>query len=936
MRATDRMRGRSGVAPSSGRRSGSVVFLPVPGQAPAGRACSCDGACPRCRGSSTVQPSSTNPGDLGQSGDRFEREADRVADEVINEGGRSSVISTLPRGEARSQTVNRTLAAVQRAIGGISARAPLSYDVPSPDGPGRPMDPDMRTDFEERFGHDLGGVRLHTGAQSASAARQISARAYTQGRDIHFAAGEYRPDTRAGRQLLAHELTHTIQQRNRPASVPVQRAVSPDMDRIRDELATSFWSFDWAVTDEEAHRVLQILNGLNEADLRDTVAVMEREGLVDKLFGNVSDEDQADFENLLQRIQDARVHTDPQGNTVMHSCSPERLQEVQENVAETQEWARISKEAVEDFIADPRGSTRETTLLDRHFFHQSRNRSLSQALQVDYAGQIRDNLDDIEQQNNPFDIACPSPFDSLCASSTAYVDHGDRRVYFCDSFFRYSETGQTAVLFHEFAHAFAGVSDTGYSSERIFRYLPPQDAINNADSYELFARDVVPDAGGSAGQLRSQGDDIDDCSPSQVDILQRDIAIGERLIRNAINIISDPDLTGAGTYQGIVETHFKTSDRSELTRVSERFRTLEDEFDSSLNVECETDCESDAAGYYYPLGNTVHVCPDYFAYASEDERADILLVMIILEREGLNQPVYPVSGAYGGQSEDEAYDNPAAYVAFSRAVSEEHGDWNFLSAEFRYGRDIRSMFERREETALEQITTERHYRRRVASRIFAPLSQALEDELSNNPPINEQVADSVRSDYLGRLGNLSQLARMTSDAYFAFSVDADVLGLLADAPHQDAWESITGRLRFQMQRDLLEALDHPAQQISEFGIRVAVSPWPALETIDERYEQALRVAESYLPRFSRSQGLMDRYNELADRRRARLPADQRDAFNDFVDDEAWDLIDDVSDLQSEMLDRIRSGEEFSEDMGLENPDELLERYRRRMRRFRAP
>jgi hypothetical protein len=79
----------------------------------------------------------------------------------------------------------------------------------------------VRRFFEPRFGHDFGGVRLHTGTQAAESARALNARAYTTGNDVVFGAGQYSPDTNEGRKLLAHELTHVVQQSNnlRPSSM---------------------------------------------------------------------------------------------------------------------------------------------------------------------------------------------------------------------------------------------------------------------------------------------------------------------------------------------------------------------------------------------------------------------------------------------------------------------------------------------------------------------------------------------------------------------------------------------------------------------------------------------------------------------------------------------------------------------------------------------
>jgi hypothetical protein len=78
--------------------------------------------------------------------------------------------------------------------------------------PGRPLEAATRDAMEQSFGHDFGRVRVHTDARADASARAVSALAYTVGTDIVFAAGRYSPGTGAGRALLAHELTHVVQQ----------------------------------------------------------------------------------------------------------------------------------------------------------------------------------------------------------------------------------------------------------------------------------------------------------------------------------------------------------------------------------------------------------------------------------------------------------------------------------------------------------------------------------------------------------------------------------------------------------------------------------------------------------------------------------------------------------------------------------------------------
>ena len=95
--------------------------------------------------------------------------------------------------------------------------------------PGRPLDAGTRAFMEPRFGHDFSHVRLHTDAHAAESAKAVNALAYTVGRDIVVGAGQYQPRTDEGRKLLAHELTHTIQQQGQATGwVSPLRTTRPD------------------------------------------------------------------------------------------------------------------------------------------------------------------------------------------------------------------------------------------------------------------------------------------------------------------------------------------------------------------------------------------------------------------------------------------------------------------------------------------------------------------------------------------------------------------------------------------------------------------------------------------------------------------------------------------------------------------------------------
>ncbi|MET9764539.1 DUF4157 domain-containing protein [Streptomyces sp. NPDC006372] len=90
-----------------------------------------------------------------------------------------------------------------------TSRAPEPKDIVS--GAGQPLDPGVRRELEERLGHDLSRVRLHTGRDAGQLADLLGADAVAVGQDIFFREGAYRPGTDEGRRLLAHELLHTVQ-----------------------------------------------------------------------------------------------------------------------------------------------------------------------------------------------------------------------------------------------------------------------------------------------------------------------------------------------------------------------------------------------------------------------------------------------------------------------------------------------------------------------------------------------------------------------------------------------------------------------------------------------------------------------------------------------------------------------------------------------------
>jgi hypothetical protein len=172
---------------------------------------------------------------VSQPNDPFEQEAERVAGQVLRMPAPESE-SPCP---ACASGLSRcpTCAARKTQTPGVQTAASINSDHPLRDlGPGRPLDTATRAFFEPRFGHDFGHVRVHDDHPSAQSARSMNARAYTLGHDVVFDTGQYAPRANAGRQLLAHELAHVVQQGASPAPGatpvgPISRVARPSIQR---------------------------------------------------------------------------------------------------------------------------------------------------------------------------------------------------------------------------------------------------------------------------------------------------------------------------------------------------------------------------------------------------------------------------------------------------------------------------------------------------------------------------------------------------------------------------------------------------------------------------------------------------------------------------------------------------------------------------------
>ena len=180
---------------------------------------------------------------IGQPNDKYEREADRVADQVLRlpepqpqhacacSGGCSKC--------SNEQGVLKQPQTKQIKANNIVVPAIIQQAIHSP---GKALEPSTLKFMESRLGHDFSQVRVHNGRHADVAARALRARAFTLGHNLVFAAGHYAPYAATGRRLLAHELTHIVQQTalatgappllQRQETAQAQQGWLPELDQI--------------------------------------------------------------------------------------------------------------------------------------------------------------------------------------------------------------------------------------------------------------------------------------------------------------------------------------------------------------------------------------------------------------------------------------------------------------------------------------------------------------------------------------------------------------------------------------------------------------------------------------------------------------------------------------------------------------------------------
>ncbi|MGJ8677423.1 MAG: eCIS core domain-containing protein [Akkermansiaceae bacterium] len=179
------------------------------------RACACGGTCPECQKKKLGELGVQTSLKVNEPGDRWEREADRMADQVVR-------MPDADHGQEVTASTSPTM--MRKESAGTAKPTPSSNALNL--GGGKPLAANDLNYFNSRFGNDFSAVKIHDNSRADQMANALNARAFTYGNNIAFSKGKSDTSTREGKHLMAHELTHVLQQ-ERGLSQGIQRQLFP-------------------------------------------------------------------------------------------------------------------------------------------------------------------------------------------------------------------------------------------------------------------------------------------------------------------------------------------------------------------------------------------------------------------------------------------------------------------------------------------------------------------------------------------------------------------------------------------------------------------------------------------------------------------------------------------------------------------------------------
>lgn len=491
---------------------------------------------------------------VGAAGDKYEQEADRVAANVVDMIHRPVAESPVQRSleedgmppqmwpQMRIQRYNQNdhvqtkLTPNQIGKEGGAASEDVTSEIERAKGGGQKLDQGLQRSMGKAMGTDFGGVRIHTDATSDRINQTIQAKAFTTGSDVFFRQGQYNPGTKSGQQLIAHELTHVVQQ-----GQAIQRTFAPEEEAQIKNIKVSDEEELQKKPDDNAH----IVGGDNSKPS----GLIQRKGHEniprhqnDQGTGNISitsrsrksafdggtNLSQEQKDKLSKGVKDAQVLADraiasigrlevqvPQQGWAMASMNSDGRvfeDEFAGQVYGDQEAIDMLGKAKQAYRRSKQGLSRQIKIVETNpaILEETKKQREKQGESGESVGYVKRPLQEVDSTTS-YDADNNAKYNKdkgligwkntttkyLTTKSYALIDvpflgpqrPGSIHVKFGAWLSQQPQERVSNLILHEATHKFANTYDHGYGEGQGLK-LEPKKAVENADSYPHFARNL--------------------------------------------------------------------------------------------------------------------------------------------------------------------------------------------------------------------------------------------------------------------------------------------------------------------------------------------------------------------------------------------------------------------------------------------------------------
>ncbi|MFT3823207.1 MAG: DUF4157 domain-containing protein [Chitinophagaceae bacterium] len=625
---------------------------------------------------SFIQPKLT----VNKPGDQHEQEADRIAEQVVQSKPADAFFTSQP---ASITPVQRKCAAceeeekkgVQRKCDHCEKEEKKAQrketnnasvnDAPSLDsyvgglsGKGQALDPQVRSYYEPRIGYNFSNVRVHTDQVAAKSAQSINALAYTTGNNIVFNNGQYAPQTDSGKKLLAHELTHVVQQSGNTSTV--QRLSPGDASFLISDIPSDagdrdnfvfFERNDAVIPATEDHKIADFVTtnpGAPVINLYGYASEEGNEGENDTLVTQRLDAVRAimqplvtpsssstsssapgtainiiprrragDHQILYRDFRSVEMATGPSSlggsaasiNT--RNCTASEHSDI--DTAKTDSLTQVDEaiRLVRAFQATPASNTDVQTTIHNNFHSHS---SSTVTTLLHHLRQLRTDLNNLTGDRKR---QCASDQYNNCSGADALTARPT--VTFCPHFFSGDTPAQQVeTLLHEMCHyALFHARDRAYREERVLNFLSPAEALNNAESIAIFINEVNnPGTRVTSALTTPSADTVTGCGSNQTQV-EEALAWAQRWNQYAFFGVSQTysDWDHFLFMAPYITARLGPINRFTVAGIFDRYTSLMHLFDDTFTFRCLPAGPTCTAPVHMDTASEeIEVCPSFFTH----------------------------------------------------------------------------------------------------------------------------------------------------------------------------------------------------------------------------------------------------------------------------------------------------------------------------------